>query len=80
MSYKTRPEAMVYDYRLSGYEAEWQSTHAQRVKYLQLPPGEYTITALSDSNGCFTEEDVHVSVEEGKRHRADLLIYICMGG
>ena len=41
ISFKTRPEAMVYRYRLEGHEAEWHSTHAQRVEYEDLPLGKY---------------------------------------
>ncbi|MBT5829371.1 MAG: hypothetical protein HOH77_04165, partial [Candidatus Latescibacteria bacterium] len=41
-SFKTRPEAMVYRYRLKGYEEEWRNTHARRVEYENLPRGTYT--------------------------------------
>ena len=41
-SFKTRPEAMVYRYRLHGYENEWSNTHARRVEYENLPIGTYT--------------------------------------
>ena len=40
-SYKTRPEQMVYVYRLQGYEEEWRQTRQQRVRYTDLPQGEY---------------------------------------
>ncbi len=42
ISFKTRPEAMRYIYRLKGYEEEWQSSHIPRVEYPQLPAGDYT--------------------------------------
>ena len=42
ISFKTRPEAMVYRYRLNGYDKDWKNTHAQRVEYQDLPIGTYT--------------------------------------
>ena len=42
ISLKTRPEAMVYRYRLKGYEKDWQTTHDRRVEYENLPRGTYT--------------------------------------
>ena len=42
ISFKTRPEAMVYRYRLKDYEVDWQTTHARRVEYQDLPRGTYT--------------------------------------
>ena len=41
ISFKTRPEAMVYRYRLKGHDANWQTTRARRVEYRNLPRGGY---------------------------------------
>jgi len=41
-SYKTRPEAMVYRYRLAGVDPDWRSTGNGRVEYQDLPVGNYT--------------------------------------
>ena len=41
-SLKTRAEAMVYRYQLQGYDTDWQTTHARRVEYLDIPWGTYT--------------------------------------
>ncbi|MEE8130960.1 MAG: ATP-binding protein [Vicinamibacterales bacterium] len=41
-NFRTRPEAMVYRYRLTGHDDEWQTTHARRVEYQDLTPGSYT--------------------------------------
>ena len=41
VSMRTRPEAMVFRYRLEGYDREWHTTHAQRVEYGDLPVGTY---------------------------------------
>jgi len=41
MSFKTRPDQVVYLYRLQGYEDEWRQTRENRVEYADLPRGEY---------------------------------------
>jgi DNA-binding NtrC family response regulator/ligand-binding sensor domain-containing protein len=41
LSLKTRPEAMVYRYRLAGYDVKWANTPRQRVEFEDLPVGEY---------------------------------------
>ena len=46
-SFKTRPEAMVYRYRLSGFEDEWRTVREQRVEYQDLPVGEYTFEVVA---------------------------------
>jgi len=40
-SLKTRPEAMIYRYRLKGYDERWRTTHSRRVEYPDLPRGSY---------------------------------------
>ena len=42
ISHKTRPKAMVYRYRLVGYDDKWRTTRARRVEYHDLPRGSYT--------------------------------------
>ena len=42
VSLKTRPEGMVYRYRLGGPEAPWQTTHRRRVEFTDLEVGDYT--------------------------------------
>ncbi len=41
-SFKTRPEAMVYRYRLKGYQEDWKTTRERRMEYHSLPRGTYT--------------------------------------
>jgi DNA-binding NtrC family response regulator len=41
-SFTTRPEGMVYVYRLDGYDADWQVTREEMVIYRALPQGHYT--------------------------------------
>ena len=42
ISHKTRPKAMVYRYRLVGYDDEWRTTRTRRVEYHDLPRRSYT--------------------------------------
>jgi len=46
-SFKTRPEAMVYRYRLKGYDKDWTNTRTRRVEYQNLPRGNYTFEVLA---------------------------------
>jgi hypothetical protein len=47
LSFKTRPGAMVYRYRLQGHDTEWRNTHAQRIEYEDLAPGRYTFEVIA---------------------------------
>ena len=40
-SFKTRPEAMIYRYRLRGHDPDWQVGHQGRAEYADLPRGDY---------------------------------------
>ncbi|MCC7262462.1 MAG: response regulator [Candidatus Latescibacteria bacterium] len=42
VSLKTRPEGMVYRYRLGGPETPWQTTRRRRVEFTDLEVGDYT--------------------------------------
>ena len=46
-SIKTRPEAMVFRYRLLGHDDDWQNTRSRRVEYADLPWGDYTFEVLA---------------------------------
>ena len=46
-SFKTRPEAMVYRYRLTGYDKDWKNTRDHRVEYQNMPRGDYTFEVLA---------------------------------
>ncbi|MBT3606310.1 MAG: SpoIIE family protein phosphatase [Candidatus Latescibacteria bacterium] len=47
LSYKTRSDAMVYRYRLSGYEDAWRMTHERRVEYQDLSIGTFVFEVES---------------------------------
>ncbi|MFT5375272.1 MAG: two-component system sensor histidine kinase/response regulator [Candidatus Latescibacterota bacterium] len=42
VSFKTRPGALIYRYRLAGIDTDWQLTNLGRVEYHNLPLGYYT--------------------------------------
>ena len=62
-SFSTRPDQMVYVYRLQGYEEEWQQTREGRVEYLDLPTGAYTFQVKAvDRDLNYSEEPAEVRV------------------
>ena len=63
ISFKTRPEAMVYRYRLRGYDADWQVTHDRRVEYQDLPRGKYTFEVVAvDRDLVYSESPASVAL------------------
>ncbi|MCZ6679703.1 MAG: triple tyrosine motif-containing protein, partial [Candidatus Poribacteria bacterium] len=46
-SFRTRPEGMVYRYRLVGHNEDWKNTHDHRVEYQDLPIGNYNFEVLA---------------------------------
>jgi len=64
MSFRTRREAMVYRYRLEGYEDDWQTTHDRRVEYQGLPIGRYTFRVIAvDRDLVYSEDPATVVLE-----------------
>ena len=63
MSFKTRPEAMVYRYRLKGYDADWKTTHSRRVEYRDVPRGRYTFEVVAvDRDLVYSEKPMTVAL------------------
>jgi len=62
-SFKTRPEALVYRYRLKGYEENWQNTNALRVEYQALPEGNYTFELKAVDRDLVYSEPVRMTIE-----------------
>ncbi len=56
ISLKTRPEAMVYRYRLVGHDPNWYNTRTRRVEYQDLSPGSYTFEVLAVSRDLIPSE------------------------
>ena len=62
-SLKTRPEAMLFRYRLQGYD-DWQTTHSRRVEYLNVPRGDYTFEVEAiDCDLTYSDEPARVVVQ-----------------
>ena len=62
-SFKTRPEAMIYRYRLQGHDKDWGTTHARRVEYQDLPVGDYTFEVLAvDRDLVYSEQPATVQL------------------
>ena len=62
-SLKTRPDGMVYRYRLKGQEAEWRNTRDTRVEYLDLPRGDYTFEVVAvDRDLVYSEAPATVAL------------------
>ena len=63
MSFKTRPDGMVYRYRLKGYDKDWKTTHARRVEYSDLPRGTYTFEVQAvDRDLVYSEKPATVTL------------------
>jgi signal transduction histidine kinase/ligand-binding sensor domain-containing protein len=62
-SFKTRPEGMVYRYRLQGYDGEWRTAYEGRAEYQYLPPGDYLFEVKAvDRDLVYSKEPATVRV------------------
>jgi len=62
-SHKTRPGAMVYRYRLVGFDDEWRVTRDQRVEYEGPPRGDFTFEVKAvDRDLNYSEEPATVTL------------------
>ena len=62
-SFKTRPDGMVYRYRLKGYDKDWKNTHNRRVEYQDLPRGTYTFEVQAvDRDLVYSEKPATVAL------------------
>jgi len=62
-SFKTRPEAIVYRYRLQGHDQDWLTTHQPRAEYQDLPDGYYTFEVIAvDRDLTYSEQPATVRV------------------
>lgn len=51
------PNQILYEYKLSKIDPDWQQTSARSVKYPSLPPGEYTFKVHARNiNGAWSED------------------------
>ena len=58
----TAPHQIVYQYRMSGIDPEWQETTERFARYPSLPPGDYTFNVHAhNSSGIWSEGMATVS-------------------
>ena len=63
-SLKTRPNQLVYRYRLRGHEEEWRQSRDNRVEYTGLPSGDYLFEVQSiDRDLNYSGEPAAVRLE-----------------
>ena len=63
LSFKTNWNQIVYIYRLSGHELDWNKTRERRVVYNDLPAGKYTFEVKAvDRDLSYSEEPATVKV------------------
>ena len=64
VSSKTRPEGMVYRYRLKGSGEDWKNTSRRRVEYQGLPVGDYVFEVVAvDRDLAYSEQPATVRLE-----------------
>ena len=56
-------KAMLYRYRLEGYDAGWRQTHAGRAEYHDVAPGDYTFAVEAIDNDLNYSERLQVSLK-----------------
>lgn len=47
VNFKTRPESMVFRYRLEGVDEDWRTTNRRRVEYGDLLPATYSFQVIA---------------------------------
>ncbi|MBT4500067.1 MAG: hypothetical protein HOC74_20230, partial [Gemmatimonadetes bacterium] len=63
-SLNTRLDAMVYRYRLKGYQDEGKTTHARQLEYQNLPVGTYTFEIQAvDRDLNYSEQPAIVTID-----------------
>ena len=56
VSHKTRPNAMLYNYRLKNHDSAWRVTSDRSVMYESLPPGDYEFEVQAIDRDLFRSE------------------------
>jgi two-component system, sensor histidine kinase ChiS len=62
-SFRTRPNGMVYRYRLQGFDADWRTTGARRVEYADLPAGDYFFEIVAVDRDLLRSAPAVVAIE-----------------
>ncbi|MBT5060395.1 MAG: response regulator [Gemmatimonadetes bacterium] len=75
ISFKTRPGALLYRYRLQGLDEEWRLTGVPRVEYVDLPLGDYTfVVEAIDRDLTASASPVRVAVRVHPPY-GDIVLY-----
>lgn len=62
-SFTSRPDRLVYRYRLEGHDVEWRTTRDSRAEYLYLPLGEYVFQVQAVDSDLNYSEPASVKLE-----------------
>ena len=58
------PESIIFYYRLTGYDPEWQTSRDSRIEYEHLPRGDYTFEVRAiDRDLVYSKEPVRTKLE-----------------
>ena len=75
-SLRNAPDAIAYRYRLTGYDADWQTTSVRWVEYRDLPMGRYTFEIHATEDDLVSETSVTVALNVGLPYRQIGLVSI----
>ena len=79
ISFRTRPEAVLYRYRLVGHDEAWRITRQGRVEYQDLPVGQYAFEVVAiDRDLVYSAEPARVAVEVHPPY-ADIALWSALG-
>jgi len=63
ISFKTRPDAMRYRYRLVGHDDDWSTAYSGRAEYQNLSQGDYTFEVEAiDRDLSYSEQPARVDI------------------
>jgi ligand-binding sensor domain-containing protein/methyl-accepting chemotaxis protein len=79
ISFKTRPEGMLYRYRLKGQDDTWNLSREQRIEFADLPVGRYTFEAQAVNRDLdYSVNPVRVEVKVSQPY-GDFVLWTLLG-
>lgn len=74
ISFKTRPDQLLYRYRLHNFDQDWTLTHTPYAHYGRLPPGQYRFEVVAiDRDLSYSETPAEIEVTVTRDYRAAAL-------